>query len=74
MYTKGTMKKIIFKKNINDAETKKDSEVKLTNFNKKEEDSDFIFTESTVLDALKNVMDPELPVSIVDLEIGRAHV
>ncbi len=67
MYTKGTMKKIIFKKNINDAETKKDSEVKLTNFNKKEKESDFIFTESTVLDALKNVMDPELPVSIVDL-------
>ena len=61
------MKKIIFKKNINDTETKKDSEVKLTNFKKKEEESDFIFTESNVLDALKNVMDPELPVSIVDL-------
>ena len=30
-------------------------------------ESDFKFTPETVLDALKNVMDPELPVSIVDL-------
>ena len=44
------------------------SKVELTSFkNKEKKESDFKFTPETVLDALKNVMDPELPVSIVDL-------
>ena len=33
----------------------------------KNENQDFSFDEEKVIDALKNVMDPELPVSIVDL-------
>ena len=67
MYTKVIMKKIIFKKNINENTDSGQNEVKMTNFKKDTEKSDFIFTQETVFDALKNVMDPELPVSIVDL-------
>lgn len=63
------MKKIIFKKDINSPSTNENtSNVKLTSFKKEEKvESDFVFDEEKVLDALKNVMDPELPVSIVDL-------
>ena len=39
----------------------------MTSFKKESKDSNFLFTEEIVIDALKNVMDPELPVSIVDL-------
>ena len=63
------MKKIVFKKNINSpTENQNNAEVKLTSFKKEDNaESDFVFTDEKVLDALKNVMDPELPVSIVDL-------
>mgnify|MGYP001328083615 FL=1 len=63
------MKKIVFKKNINSpTENQNNAEVKLTSFKKDDNaESDFVFTDEKVLDALKNVMDPELPVSIVDL-------
>jgi len=63
------MKKIVFKKDINSAnDATPNSNVELTSFkNKEKKVSDFKFTSETVLDALKNVMDPELPVSIVDL-------
>jgi metal-sulfur cluster biosynthetic enzyme len=63
------MKKIVFKKDINSQTNEQGtSNVKLTSFKKKEKkESDYMFTSETVLDALKNVMDPELPVSIVDL-------
>ncbi|NSW88283.1 DUF59 domain-containing protein [bacterium] len=63
------MKKIVFKKNINSpSENQNNAEVKLTSFKKEDNaESDFVFTDEKVLDALKNVMDPELPVSIVDL-------
>lgn len=63
------MKKIVFKKDINSAnDATPNSKVELTSFkNKEKKVSDFKFTSETVLDALKNVMDPELPVSIVDL-------
>ena len=63
------MKKIIFKKDINSPNSENsNSKVELTSFkNKEKKESDFKFTPETVLDALKNVMDPELPVSIVDL-------
>jgi metal-sulfur cluster biosynthetic enzyme len=44
------------------------SNVELKSFkNKEKKETSFEFTSETVLDALKNVMDPELPVSIVDL-------
>ena len=39
----------------------------MTSFKKDKPKDDFVFTEEIVFDALKNVMDPELPVSIVDL-------
>ena len=63
------MKKIFFKKDINSPNNENsNSKVELTSFkNKEKKESDFKFTPETVLDALKNVMDPELPVSIVDL-------
>ena len=63
------MKKIVFKKDINSPNSENsNSKVELTSFkNKEKKESDFKFTPETVLDALKNVMDPELPVSIVDL-------
>jgi|TARA_B110000116_G_C16801071_1_gene570810 metal-sulfur cluster biosynthetic enzyme len=63
------MKKIIFKKNINAPSNEGNvSNVELKSFKKKEKkETSFEFTSETVLDALKNVMDPELPVSIVDL-------
>ena len=63
------MKKIVFKKDINSTtNSPSTSNVELTSFKKKEkQESDYTFTSETVLDALKNVMDPELPVSIVDL-------
>jgi|TARA_B100001173_G_scaffold239313_1_gene209056 metal-sulfur cluster biosynthetic enzyme len=63
------MKKIVFKKDINSTtNSPSTSNVELTSFKKKEkQESDYTFTPETVLDALKNVMDPELPVSIVDL-------
>ena len=63
------MKKIVFKKNINSpSENQNNSKVELTSFKKEDKtESDFVFTDDKVLDALKNVMDPELPVSIVDL-------
>ena len=67
MYTMVTMKKIIFKKNINEKSETNQGEVKMTSFKKESKDSNFLFTEEIVIDALKNVMDPELPVSIVDL-------
>ena len=63
------MKKIIFKKNINAPSNEGNiSNVELKSFkNKEKKETSFEFTSETVLDALKNVMDPELPVSIVDL-------
>ena len=63
------MKKIVFKKDINSPNSENsNSKVELTSFkNKEKKESDFKFSPETVLDALKNVMDPELPVSIVDL-------
>ena len=63
------MKKIVFKKDINSTtNSPSTSNVELTSFKKKEkQESDYTFTSETVLDALKNVIDPELPVSIVDL-------
>lgn len=63
------MKKIVFKKDINSTtNSPSTSNVELTSFKKKEKrETDYTFTSETVLDALKNVMDPELPVSIVDL-------
>ena len=63
------MKKIVFKKDINSPNSENsNSKVELTSFkNKEKKESDFKFTPETVVDALKNVMDPELPVSIVDL-------
>ncbi|MEC9381858.1 MAG: iron-sulfur cluster assembly protein [Thermodesulfobacteriota bacterium] len=63
------MKKILFKKNINeDKGTDNSSNIKMKSFKKdKKENQDFSFDEEKVIDALKNVMDPELPVSIVDL-------
>ena len=63
------MKKIVFKKDINSPNSENsNSKVELTSFkNKDKKESDFKFTPETVLDALKNVMDPEIPVSIVDL-------
>ena len=63
------MKKIVFKKDINSPNNENsNSKVELTSFkNKEKKESDFKFSPETVLDALKNVMDPELPVSIVDL-------
>ena len=63
------MKKIVFKKDINSPNSENsNSKVKLTSFkNKEKKESDCKFTPETVLDALKNVMEPELPVSIVDL-------
>ena len=63
------MKKIVFKKDINSTtNSPSTSNVELTSFKKKEkQESDYTFTPETVLEALKNVMDPELPVSIVDL-------
>mgnify|MGYP001480406187 CR=1 FL=1 len=63
------MKKILFKKNINeDKGADNSSNIKMKSFKKdKKENQDFSFDEEKVIDALKNVMDPELPVSIVDL-------
>ena len=63
------MKKIVFKKDINSTtNSPSTSNVELTSFKKKEkQETDYTFTSETVLDALNNVMDPELPVSIVDL-------
>ena len=63
------MKKILFKKDINeDKGTDNSSNIKMKSFKKdKNENQDFSFDEEKVIDALKNVMDPELPVSIVDL-------
>ena len=63
------MKKIIFKKNISSNQsTQNTSNVQLKSFKREgSNDNEFTFTQGNVLEALKNVMDPELPVSIVDL-------
>ena len=63
------MKNIIFKKKINSEEsTQNTSNVKLKSFKRESSnDNEFTFTQDKVMEALKNIMDPELPVSIVDL-------
>ena len=63
------MKKIVFKKNINSNEPNENaSNVELKSFKRdSDKNRDFTFNEDSITEALKNVMDPELPVSIVDL-------
>ena len=63
------MKNIIFKKKINSEEsTQNTSNVQLKSFKRESSnDNEFTFTQDKVMEALKNIMDPELPVSIVDL-------
>lgn len=59
------MKKII---QINNNEKKEDkSNVSFKKFDKKEKKENVELTEDIIYGALKNVNDPELPVSIVDL-------
>ena len=63
------VKKIVFKKDINSNQPNENkSNVGLKSFKRNsDKNSDFIFNEDNITEALKNVMDPELPVSIVDL-------
>ncbi len=63
------MKKIVFKKDINSNQPNENkSNVELKSFKRNsDKNSDFTFNEDNITEALKNVMDPELPVSIVDL-------
>ena len=63
------MKKIVFKKNIkSDQPQESKSNVELKSFKRNsDKDTDFSFNEGNIVEALKNIMDPELPVSIVDL-------
>jgi len=63
------VKKIVFKKDINSNQPNENkSNVGLKSFKRNsDKNSDFTFNEDNITEALKNVMDPELPVSIVDL-------
>jgi metal-sulfur cluster biosynthetic enzyme len=63
------VKKIVFKKDINSNQPNENkSNVELKSFkHNSDKNSDFTFNEDSITEALKNVMDPELPVSIVDL-------
>ena len=63
------MKKIVFKKNIKSEQPQEGkSNVELKSFKRNsDKDTDFSFNEGNIVEALKNIMDPELPVSIVDL-------
>ncbi len=63
------MKKIVFKKDINSNQPNENkSNVELKSFKRNsDKNSDFIFNEDNITEALKNIIDPELPVSIVDL-------
>ena len=63
------MKKIVFKKNINSPQPAHNtSNIQLKSFKREDRnENNFAFTQENILEALKNVMDPELPVSIVDL-------
>jgi metal-sulfur cluster biosynthetic enzyme len=63
------VKKIVFKKDINSNQPNENkSNVELKSFkHNSDKNSDFTFNEDSIAEALKNVMDPELPVSIVDL-------
>ncbi len=58
------MKKIL---NISGSNQKKDKEVSFKKFDKKDKSEKVELTEDMVYNALKEVYDPELPVSIVDL-------
>ena len=63
------VKKIVFKKDINSNQPNENkSNVELKSFKRNsDKNSDFIFNEDNITEALKNIIDPELPVSIVDL-------
>ena len=63
------MKKIVFKKNIKSEQPQEGkSNVELKSFKRNsDKNTDFSFNEDNIVEALKNIMDPELPVSIVDL-------
>ncbi len=63
------MKKIVFKKDINSNQPNENkSNVELKSFKRNsDKNSDFTFNEDNITEALKNIIDPELPVSIVDL-------
>ena len=63
------MKKIVFKKNIKSEQPQEGkSNVELKSFKRNsDKNADFSFNEDNIVEALKNIMDPELPVSIVDL-------
>jgi metal-sulfur cluster biosynthetic enzyme len=63
------MKKIVFKKNIkSDQPQESKPNVELKSFKRNsDKNADFSFNEDNIVEALKNIMDPELPVSIVDL-------
>ena len=63
------MKKIVFKKNIKSNQPQEGkSNVELKSFkHDSDKNTDFSFNEDNIIEALKNIMDPELPVSIVDL-------
>ncbi len=63
------MKKIVFKKDINSNQPNENkSNVGLKSFKRNsDKNSDFTFNEDNITEALKNIIDPELPVSIVDL-------
>lgn len=62
-------KKIVFKKNIKSEQPQEGkSNVELKSFKRNsDKNTDFSFNEDNIVEALKNIMDPELPVSIVDL-------
>ena len=63
------MKKIVFKKNIKSEQPQEGkSNVELKSFKRNsDKNTDFSFNEGNIVEALKNIKDPELPVSIVDL-------
>ena len=63
------MKKIVFKKNIkSDQPQESKPNVELKSFKRNsDKNADFSFNEDNIVEALKNIMAPELPVSIVDL-------
>ncbi len=63
------VKKIVFKKDINSNQPNENkSNVELKSFKRNsDKNSDFTFNEDNITEALKNIIDPELPVSIVDL-------